>query len=229
MGITPSVPEAVHWLSESEVRALPGSAEPEDLVDLRRDNIVSRLRSRPHIGLIRAATVAFATAVLLAAFFIRATSRHAPSTVLPAAADGLSFRSQLMPTMALACARNTCTSAIADDAELARLREFLGSTYIVHGDRIRDPRGVLQAATASVWDRFGDHVQLNAVKSPAAPSQWLGRACLDGSIMVTRTILQTPQALWLVESRATSERCGRVAASLWVLAETGAGAEQLEL
>jgi hypothetical protein len=130
--------------------------------------------------------------------------------------------------MAMACARDTCTSTAASDNDLAPLREFLGSTYIVHGVRIRDPRGVLQAATSSVWDKFGDHVQLSAVRSPAAPPQWLGRTCLDGSVMVTRTILQTRQALWLVESRAVSERCGGVTSFLWILAEAGAGAAQLD-
>ena len=228
LGISRTVPDAVHWLSESDVRALAGSAEPEDLVDLRRDTVLIRLPSLPHFRLIRAATVALVAAGLLAAFLVRAASHHAPST-LPAAAVGLSFRSPLVPTMATACAHDTCTSTTASDAELASLREFLGSTYIVDGDRIRDPHGVLQAATAIVWDTFGDHVQLRAVRTATAPSQWLGHTCLDGTMMVSRTILQTPQALWLVESRAVSEQCGRVTTFLWVLAETGAGAAQLDL
>jgi len=199
------------------------------VVDLRRDTVVSRRRFRPQVRLIQAATVALVTVALLAAFLVRATSHHAKSTGLPAAAVGLSFRSQLMPTMAPACARAKCTSATASDTDLARLREFLGSTYIVHGDRVHDQHGVLQAATASLWDELGDHVQLRAVRTPASPPDWLGRTCLDGTIMVSRTVLHTSQALWLVESRSISERCGLVTTPLWVLAETGAAAAHLDL
>jgi hypothetical protein len=72
-------------------------------------------------------------------------------------------------------------------------------------------------------------VQLRAIWSPSAPAHWTGTAGLYGTTLVTRTLVQASQGVWLVESRAVSPQCDGVTAPLWGLAEIGADAAQLHL
>ena len=215
------------WLSEIDVPVPHSGSEADDVIALGRDSVFSRLGSR-RTRLIQVA-VGIIGAALLASFLVRAASKQVASCAPPTAVVGLSFRSALVPTMASECAKNACTSNAATDEDLASLREFFGPTYLVHGDRIRDRHGVLRGLSASIRDSRGDNVQVRAIWSPSAPALWTGTAGLDGTTLATRTLLQTRQGVWLVESRAVSPHCDGVTAPLWGLAEIGADAAQLHL
>jgi hypothetical protein len=224
--VTPVVP-GDDWLSEIEVPAPQSGAEPEDVIALSRPPRFSRHGSR-RTRLIQLAAAALIASALLASFLVR-VNKHGPSTTPPTAVVGLSFQSPLAPSMATACAKGACTSIAATDEDLESLREFFGPTYVVVGDRIRDHHGVLRGVSASIRDGRGDNVQLRAIWSPSAPAHWTGTAGLDGTTMVTRTLLHIPQGMWLVESRAVSPHCDGVTAPLWGLAEIGADAAQLHI
>jgi hypothetical protein len=215
------------WLSEIDVPVPHSGPEADDVITLGRDSVFSRLGSR-RTRLIQVA-VGIIGAALLASFLVRAASKQVASSAPPTAVVGLSFRSALVPTMASECAKNACTSNAATDEDLTSLREFFGPTYLVRGDRIHDRRGVLRGLSASIRDGRGDNVQLRAIWSPSAPAHWTGTAGLDGTTLATRTLLQTRQGVWLVESRAVSPHCDGVTAPLWGLAEIGADAAQLHL
>jgi hypothetical protein len=216
------------WLSEIDVPVSDSGPEADDVITLGRDSVFSRLGSR-RTRLIQVAAVGIIGAALLASFLVRTASKHVASSAPPTAVVGLSFRSALVPTMASECAKNACTSNAATDEDLASLREFFGPTYLVRGDRIHDRRGVLRGLSASIRDGRGDNVQLRAIWSPSVPAHWTGTAGLDGTTLATRTLLQTRQGVWLVESRAVSPHCDGVTAPLWGLAEIGADAAQLHL
>ena len=224
--VTPVVP-GDDWLSEIEVPESQSRAEPEDVIALNRSTLFSQAGSR-RTRLIQLAAAGLIASALLASFLVR-VNKHGPSTAPPTAVVGLSFQSPLAPSTATACAKGACTSNPATDEDLESLREFFGPTYVAVGDRIRDHHGVLRGVSASIRDGRGDNVQLRAIWSPSAPAHWTGTAGLDGTTMVTRTLLHIPQGMWLVESGAVSPHCDGVTAPLWGLAEIGADAAQLHI
>jgi len=104
----------------------------------------------------QAAAVAITGAVLLAVLVVRTVSRERPS-LPPAAVAALSFQFSLMPTMATECAHGGCTNETASDQDVASLRRFLGATFRIQGDRVRDRYGVTQA-------RFGGTAHLRGFR-----------------------------------------------------------------
>jgi hypothetical protein len=215
------------WLSEIEVPASPRAGETEDFIRFGHTSIFSRMRPRRFRRLQVAAGII--GAVMLAVLLVRTVSREGPPQPPPAAVVRLSFQSSLMPTMATECAHSGCTDETASDQDLASLRRFLGATFRIQGNRVRDHHGVLRGLSANAQDGAGDDLRLSAVSTPSAPAHWV-RTINYGTARISRTTLRTTQGLWLVESRAeVAPWCNGVVPPLWNLAVAGANADQLHI
>jgi hypothetical protein len=216
------------WLSEIDVPAPSDAEETEDFIRLGRESIFSRMRPR-HRRLMQVAAIGIIGTVLLSVLLVRTVSGEGPFLPPPAAVAGLSFQSFLMPTMASECMHGGCTNEAASDQDLASLRRFLGATFWIQGDRVRDRHGMLRGLAASAQDGAGDDLELSAISTPSVPAHW-ARTIDDGTARVSRTTLRTTEGLWLVESRAeVAPWCDGVVPPLWNLARSGANADQLHI
>lgn len=217
------------WLSEIEAPAPPDAGETQDLVRFGRESIFSRMRPQ-RLRLLQVAAIGIIGAVLLAVLLVRTVTEEGPPLPPPAAIAGLSFQSSLMPTMASECAHGGCKSEAASNQDLASLRLFLGATFKIRGDRVRDHHGVLRGLSETAQDGAGEYLQLAAISTPSVPAHWTGTGSDDRTGQVSRTILRTTQGLWLVESRAdVPPRCDGVVPPVWNLATSGVNADQLHL